>query len=697
MADHDTLLLEIGTEELPPKALRRLGESLVTNVLAGLEKAGLSFDADGVRGFSTPRRLAVMVPNVPAQTPDTTVEHRGPPVSAAFDADGNATKAGEGFARKCGVSIKELRREETDKGERLAYTEQRAGRPLDEVASEIIAEALKKLPIPRPMRWGTADIEFVRPVHWVVLLHGKKIVEATVLGLQTGRETSGHRFLAPGPFSLKSADDYEALLKKKGRVVADFAERRHAVRAGVQQLAEDSGGEAVIRAGLLDEVTALVEWPVPLLGRFDEDFLKLPDEVLSSAMERHQKSFPLKDLGGELQAMFVAVSNMESKEPDVVREGYEKVMRPRLADAAFFWEQDQKTRLDARVDELRDVVFQRKLGSLHDKTGRMQRLAGEIARLLGADGGDALRAAELCKTDLLTDMVGEFPELQGIMGRYYALNDGESETVALAIDEHYMPRFGGDDIPASQAGRILAIADKLDTLVGIFAAGLQPKGDKDPFALRRAALGVMRILIEGELDLDLEELLNEAAEGLRSKVEVEPELIAQVFDFMMERLRRYYLDEGIPVDVFEAVLARRPTRPLDFHRRLQAVAAFKSLEACASLAAANKRVRNILRQASEKDIKVPDTTNDKLLQEAAEKSLSAAVNDMASDITTLVERADYNEALNRLASLREPVDTFFDDVMVMTDDKKLRDNRLALLARMNRMFLGIADVSQLQH
>ncbi len=697
MPENATLLLEIGTEELPPKALRLLGESLVTNVLAGLEKAGLSFDAEEARGFATPRRLAVLVPDVPAKTPDTAVVHRGPPVSAAFDADGKPTKAAQGFARKCGVGVEHLRREKTDKGERLAYTEQRTGRPLDEVASEIIAEALKKLPIPRPMRWGTGEVEFVRPAHWVVLLHGKRIVEATVLGLETGRETSGHRFLAPGPFPLKSADDYQTLLHKKGRVVADFSERRDAVRAGVQQLAKKSGGEAVIRPGLLDEVTAMVEWPVPVLGRFDRAFLKLPAEVLSSAMERHQKVFPLKDPGGELQPMFVGVSNIESKQPDVVREGYEKVMRPRLADAAFFWEQDKKTRLDARVDELRDVVFQRKLGSLYDKTGRLQRLAGEIARLLGADGGDALRAAELCKTDLLTDMVREFPELQGIMGRYYAHNDGEREAVARAIDEHYMPRFGGDDIPATETGRILAVADKLDTLVGIFAAGLAPRGDKDPFALRRAALGVMRILIEGELDLDLEELLDEAATGLRAKIEVEPELIVQVFDFMMERLRRYYLDADIPVDVFEAVLARHPTRPLDFHRRLQAVAAFKSLEACESLAAANKRVRNILRQADEKNIKVPGTPNDKLLEEAAEKSLSAAVNDMASDITTLVERADYNEALNRLATLREPVDTFFDDVLVMTDDEKLRDNRLALLARMNRMFLGIADVSQLQH
>jgi glycyl-tRNA synthetase beta chain len=697
MAESATLLLEIGTEELPPKALPRLRDSLVANMLAGLERAGLSFDANGARGFATPRRLAVLIPEVPARTPDTTVEHRGPPVSAAFDAAGKPTRAAEGFARKCGVSVEELHRDDTGKGERLAYTQQCAGRPLEEAASAIIADALKKLPIPRPMRWGTADVEFVRPVHWVVLLHDKKIVKATVLGLDAGRETFGHRFLAPGPFSLKSADDYEGLLRKKGRVVADFAERRDMVRAGAQQLAADNGGEAVIRSGLLDEVTALVEWPVPVLGRFDETFLALPAEVLMSAMERHQKAFPLRDLGGDLLPMFVGISNLESKQPDVVRVGYEKVMRPRLADATFFWEQDRKTRLDARVDELRGVIFQRKLGSLHDKAGRLQRLAGEIARALGSDGGDALRAAELCKTDLLTGMVGEFPELQGVMGRYYALNDGEHEAVARAIDEHYMPRFGGDGIPKTETGQILAIADKLDTLVGIFAAGLAPKGDKDPFALRRTALGVMRILIEAQLDLDLEELLNEAAEGLRARIDVEPELIAQVFDFMMERLRRYCLDADIPVDVFEAVLARRPTRPLDFHRRLQAVAAFKSLEACESLAAANKRVRNILLQADERGIRVPDAPSDKLLEEAAEKTLSAAVNAMASDITALVERADYNDALTRLATLRESVDAFFDDVMVMADDEKLRDNRLALLARMHRLFLGIADVSQLQH
>lgn len=690
MAEERDLLIEIGTEELPPKALTRLSAAFTASVVEGLDRAGLAHGE--VHPYATPRRLALRVKALQTAQADRAVERRGPAVAAAFDEEGNATKAALGFAGSCGVAVEALETLESDKGAWLVYRSREAGRSTAELIPEIVERALAALPIPKRMRWGDRDAEFVRPVHWVVLLLGAAVIEATILGLKADRTTRGHRFHHPQPLTLHAAGDYAALLESEGGVMPDFTTRRAAVAAQVHEAAAALGGRALVDDALLDEVTALVEWPTALAGRFEARFLALPAEALICTMKGNQKYFPVADAEGRLMPCFITVSNIRSTDPAQVVAGNERVIRPRLADAAFFWEQDRKRPLAARVEALKDVVFQDKLGSLYDKSARVADLAEQIARRCGGDSELARRGALLGKCDLLTEMVGEFPELQGIMGRYYALADGEPAELAAALDEQYRPRFAGDALPETLTGQALAIADRLDTLVGIFGIGQLPTGDKDPYALRRAALGMLRIVIEGRLELDLVDLLLTAARPYAKLFDGE-EVSAAVYQFAMERLRAYYADGAIAPDAFEAVLARWPHNPCDFDRRLHAVTQFRKLPAAESLAAANKRIRNILRKTDEA---IPETVDSAVLKLPAERALASALVDMDQAVTPLLATGAYNEALTRLAALREPVDRFFDDVMVMDEDPALRRNRLALLSALRGLFLRIADLSQLQ-
>jgi glycyl-tRNA synthetase beta chain len=686
-------LVEIGTEELPPKALPRLSMAFAEGLREGLAEARLEHGE--IRRYATPRRLALRVSQLAARQPDIESELRGPPVKVAFDADGQPTRAAEAFAQKCGVSVSDLERMETPKGDWVVFRGTDAGRPAEELLPELVARSLAGLPIPRRMRWADRDEDFVRPVHWIVMLLDDQVVPARLFGIEAGRETRGHRFHAPGPFSLESAADYPARIETAGYVIADFAARRQAVERAVLDTASAHHGTAVFDDELLDEVTSLVEWPVPVAASFEDRFLELPPEVLIATLQSHQRYFPLRGADGGLIADFVAVANLESVNPAAVREGNERVVRPRLADAAFFWDQDRRSPLAERRAGLRDVVFQSELGSVYDKTVRVAGLAEMIARAIGADAALARRAAELGKCDLLTEMVGEFPELQGVMGRYYAEQDGENPQVAAALDDQYRPRFAGDSLPQSPVGMAVSMADKLDTLAGIFSIGQRPSGTRDPFGLRRAALGVLRMLIEGGHDLGLPGLIRVAA-GQVPGVADPDALAAEIFEYMMERLRAYYVDGGgdvsAPTDVFEAVFANRPESPLDFHERILAVKAFQRLDASEALAAANKRVSNILRKAgTEPDAEPAEAVFDM----PEEKALYARLRDLEPEVTELLEGGRYEEALVRLADLREPVDAFFDTVMVMDEDPVKRRNRLALLARMRKLFMHTADLSRL--
>jgi len=693
MADTHTFLVELGTEELPPKALSRLSDAFRDGLVAGLTEASLAHGA--VHAYATPRRLALRVDALAVSQPDRDLERRGPPLKVAVDADGAPTQAGRKFAEGCGVPFDQLGRLETPKGDYLLYQGVEAGRPATELVADIVARALGALPVPRPMHWADNDFVFVRPVQWLVMMLDEDIVPCELYGQRAGRSTRGHRFHAPADIALATAADYPACLEDGAYVIPDFALRRAVVHKATDALAGELGGRAVYDDDLLDEVTALVEWPVAIAGRFDAHFLELPREVLVSTLQAHQRYFPVEDETGELLARFITISNLESRDPEQVVHGNERVVRPRLADAAFFFDSDRRTPLADRRESLRNVVFQRALGSLHEKSTRVAALAEEIAQSLGYEPGPAVRAAALAKCDLVTDMVGEFPDLQGIMGRYYAEHDGEPESVARAIEEQYLPRFAGDRLPATEAGRVVAIAEKLDTLAGIFGIGQRPTGTRDPFGLRRSALGVLRILIEGEIELDLAGTLAAAASRIPGVEDAEG-LGTELFDYMMDRLRAYYLD-GVgalqaPIDVFEAVLDNRPSSPLDFHRRVEAVLQFTRLPAAASLAAANKRVANILRKAGLTDAAPVDPAR---LVEAEEKALHEQVVALAEEVGPLLAKREYRLALERLATLREPVDAFFDSVMVMAEDEGLRNNRLALLARMRGLFLQTADLSRL--
>ncbi len=689
------LLIEVGTEELPPKALTTLADAFANGIVQRLHEAGL--EPQGHTTYAAPRRLAVWVRAVREEQPARAIERRGPAVNTAFDAAGKPSKALEGFARSCGVTVDALEELSTDKGAWMVYRAMQPGQPASGLIPEIITQSLDALPIPKRMRWGAGETAFVRPLHWIVLLFGDEVIEAEIYGLPTGRNTRGHRFHHPAPLPVASPQAYASLLESAGHVVADFAARRAMIKAQVESCARELGGQPVLDDDLLDEVTALTEWPHVVSGTFEARFLDVPKEALISTMQGNQRYFPLLDAAGNLLPHFITVANIDSRNPDAVRLGNERVIRPRFADAEFFWREDRKQPLSSHLQSLDTVIFQQKLGTLLDKTRRVTRLARHIAALMGADMDRAGRAAELAKCDLMTGMVGEFPELQGIMGRYLATHDGEHAEVAQALDEAYMPRRAGDTLPQTGAGQALALAERIDTLLGIFSvAGMEPTGTKDPFALRRAALGVLRILIEKNIDLDLFALLKFAFEANFKVPRVlrngEPVEVTKLLDFMLERLRTYALDRSIRADVFEAVLATRPLRPLDFERRMQAVNAFLALPQAESLSAANKRIANILKKV---EGELALEINPALLQEPAEQALAEKVASIEAELAPLFAAGDYSQALSQLAVLREPVDAFFDHVMVMAEDAQLRANRLALLNRLRALFLRVADISLL--
>lgn len=685
-------LIELGTEELPPLALPELEKSFAESLRTAFTEAALAHGA--IRSFATPRRLAVLVTGLASEQAAQSIKLKGPPVSAAFGKDGSPTAAATRFAEKCGVDVGALKRVTEGKGEFLYFEGSKAGQTTVSLLPGMVQRALDQLPIPKRMRWGSSNAEFVRPVHWLVMLYGNERVAARILDTDSGTTTRGHRFMAAQDLELAQPADYEATLRERGKVVADFAARRATIREQVTAVGKSLGGQALIDEELLDEVTALVEWPSALAGGFEARFLELPREVLISTLQHHQRYFPVESGGGKLLAHFITVANIESRDPAKVRAGNERVVRPRLSDAAFFWSQDRKQPLHARRTALDAVTFQAKLGSIGDKVRRMATLAGEIALLIDTDAAQATRAAELAKCDLLTAMVGEFPELQGIMGRYYATADGEPADVAAALDEHYMPRAAGGALPVTGAGTAVALADKLDTLAGIFAIGQKPSGTKDPFGLRRAAIGALRILVEKELDVDLRALVARA-------VALQPVASAtaanELWDYMTERLRSYFIDttaqegvRGISTEMFDAVRASEPSSPLDFGARLAALSRFLALPEAASLTAANKRIANILKKAEGGTGGMVDVT---LLRESAEKSLHEALAGMVTDVDRALAKRDYAAALTRLAGLRPAVDGFFDAVMVNAEDAQLRRNRLALLAELRRQFTRIADLS----
>ena len=693
-------LVEIGTEELPPKALRRLEQAFAAGIAEGISAASLG--PVSTQSFATPRRLAVIAADVALRQPTQKIEKRGPPVKVAFDKDGKPTRAALAFAEGFGVGVTELERLETSKGEWLVYSGEQVGQEARLILPDIVSDALADLPIPKRMRWGASEAEFVRPVHWVVMMLGDETVEAEVLGCSSGNATRGHRFHAPEAIEIATAAAYPALLSEKGKVIPDFVARRERVSELASEVASGLGGVAVLQASVLDEVTALVEWPVTVAGKFDAEFLSLPPEVLVSTLQDHQRYFPVRGTDSELMPNFIAISNVESLEPEQVRDGNERVVHPRLADAAFFWEQDRATTLDARRPQLDAVVFERDLGSIGDKSARVAELAESLAKLLGKDPKDIVRAAQIAKTDLLTEMVGEFPELQGRMGYYYALEDGEPETVAAAIDEHYWPRHAGDRLPLSDAGRILALADRLDTLAGIFAAGKRPSGNKDPFGLRRQALGLLRILIEDDIELDLHNCLGHAVSAQPVDIENADALIDELYDFVIDRLKAYYLDGQSPnleagsitPEIFESVRARQPASPRDFHQRLVAVFRFMQLDAADSLAMANKRIANILRSAEDASSDESNKTVDpELFQHDEEQRLHAAIESISASHASKLAERDYETVLRGLAELKTPVDDFFDGVMVMDDDSAQRNNRLTQLRRLRHFFLDVADLS----
>jgi glycyl-tRNA synthetase beta chain len=684
-------LVEIGTEELPPKSLFALAESFAHGVETGLTSAGLGHGA--VEWFATPRRLAVRVAQLAADQPDQQIRRQGPAVAQALDKSGAPTKAALGFAASCGVAFEALQQVDGPKGRVLQFVGTKRGEAAIALLPTIVNAALAGLPVARRMRWGSNQQEFVRPVHWVVMLFGEDVVDAEVLGIRATRETRGHRFHAPQALSLQNPNVYEGLLKEQGYVVAALADRRALIESGTRALAQSLGGEAVIETALLNEVAALVEWPVPIAGRFDERFLSLPAEVPIATMQDHQRYFPVRSRDGRLMNHFITVANIASRDPTKVRDGNERVIRPRLADAAFFWDTDRKQRLDARCEMLKSVTFQAKLGSLYDKSERVATLAVLVAKAIDTDAAQVQRAAKLSKCDLLSSMVGEFPELQGLMGKYYAQHDGEPQAVALALEEQYLPRFAGDQLPQSKVGIALAIADKLDTIAGIFAIGQKPTGARDPFGLRRAALGILRTTLDRSLDLDLLALVKRAVE--LQPVSTEPAVVTEVWTYLMERMRSAYLEgagRNVTTEMFDAATASQPGSPIDIDQRLRALEEFLALPEAQSLAAANKRIANILRKSGESG--QGSVAIDKLL-EPSERTLFEQLQKVEAVVGPSVQRRAYSPALRELATLRDAVDRFFDSVMVMTEDVGLRTNRLALLSRLRALFLGIADLSRL--
>ncbi|MFP2505928.1 glycine--tRNA ligase subunit beta [Buttiauxella gaviniae] len=685
-----TFLVEIGTEELPPKALRSLAESFAANVTAELDAANLAHGE--VKWFAAPRRLALKISNLAESQPDREVEKRGPAISAAFDAEGKPSKAAEGWARGCGITVDQAERLATDKGEWLLYRAHVKGESAQALLPAMIATALTKLPIPKLMRWGDNNTQFVRPVHTVTLLLGDEVIPATILGIASDRVIRGHRFMGEPEFTIDNADQYPEILFTRGKVIADYEQRKAVIKEGAEEAARKIGGNADLSESLLEEVTSLVEWPVVLTAKFEEKFLAVPAEALVHTMKGDQKYFPVYANDGKLLPNFIFVANIESKDPIQIISGNEKVVRPRLADAEFFFNSDRKKRLEDNLPRLETVLFQQQLGTLRDKTNRIEALSGWIAGQIGADVNHATRAGLLSKCDLMTNMVFEFTDTQGVMGMHYARHDGEAEDVAVALNEQYQPRFAGDALPSNLVACAVAIADKMDTLAGIFGIGQHPKGDKDPFALRRAALGVLRIIVEKNLPLDLQTLTEEAVRLYGDKL-TNQKVTDEVIDFMLGRFRAWYQEEGHSVDTIQAVLARRPTKPADFDARMKAVSHFRTLESSSALAAANKRVSNILAKSDET---LNDHVHASVLKEAEEIRLATNLVVLRDKLEPFFAEGRYQEALEELANLREPVDAFFDKVMVNAEDKDLRINRLTLLSKLRELFLQVADISLLQ-
>ncbi|MEX6156421.1 glycine--tRNA ligase subunit beta [Providencia manganoxydans] len=685
-----TFLVEIGTEELPPKALRSLAESFAANFTAELDSADIAHGE--VSWFAAPRRLALKVASLADASPDREVEKRGPAISAAFGADGQPTKAAEGWARGCGITVDQAERLTTDKGEWLLYRAQVKGVAVGELLVDMVSRSLAKLPIPKLMRWGDKETHFVRPVHTVTLLLGSDVVEGEVLGIKSGRTIRGHRFMGEAEFTIDNADQYPAILRERGKVIADYEERKATIKADAEKAALALGGKADLTNSLLEEVASLVEWPVVLTAKFEDKFLAVPSEALVYTMKGDQKYFPVYDNSGNLMPNFIFVANIESSDPQQIISGNEKVVRPRLADAEFFFKTDRKQRLEDNLPRLETVLFQQQLGTLRDKTDRLEALAGWVASKIGADVNHATRAGLLAKCDLMTNMVFEFTDTQGVMGMHYARHDGESEDVALALKEQYQPRFAGDDLPSTDVSAALAIAEKMDTLAGIFGIGQHPKGDKDPFALRRAALGVLRIIVEKGYQLDLVEMTEEAVRLYGDKL-TNKNVVDDVVEFMLGRFRSWYQELGYSIDTIQAVLARRPTAPADFDARVKAVSHFRTLEDAAALAAANKRVSNILSKSNEK---LSDKVLASVLKAPEEVKLATHLVVLQEKLEPMFAERKYQEALVELASLREVVDAFFVGVMVMDEDEAVRVNRLTLLSQLRELFLKVADISLLQ-
>ncbi len=689
MSEHD-LLVEIGTEELPPKALKSLGLAFKSGIESGLKAEGLGYAS--LSWFATPRRLAVLVDRLSAATPDRNIEKFGPAVNAAFDADGNPTPAALGFARSCNVQIDELEQGEKDGITKLLFSAFEPGQPADSLIPDIVTSALNKLPIPKRMRWGSSREEFVRPVHWIVMLLDADIIDAKILGKQAGRTTFGHRFHHPAAIEINSPAEYARQLEAVGYVIPSFDARKEKIRSLVQAEADRLAANVTIEEALLDEVASLVEWPVALTGRFDEHFLSVPAEALVSSLTAHQKCFHITSNSGDLLPNFIAISNLASKDPAQVIEGNERVIRPRLADADFFYTADKKEPLESRQKRLKQIVFQQKLGTVFEKSSRVAALSAHIASELGGQADLCERAAMLAKCDLVTNMVGEFAELQGIMGKYYALHDGENPEVAAALDEQYMPRYAGGALPETLTGSVLSLAEKIDTVVGLFTIGQPPTGSKDPFALRRAAIGVLRILIEKQLDLDLQVAINEALVSL-SFLDQDPGVGEQVFEFFLDRFRYWYQEKGVAAEVYQSVHALRPAKPLDFDSRVLAVDHFSNLDEARALASANKRVANIL---ADIDGDLDKYSLDESLFEALEeRELARLVREKEVEVAPLFNSRKYQDGLEKLASLKDPVDQFFEKVMVMDDNPSLRFNRIALLIRLRALFLQVADISYL--
>lgn len=682
-------LIELGTEELPPKQLRTLAEAFAANFAAELAAADIAHE--GVTWFATPRRLALKVANLTESQPDRVVEKRGPAVNVAFDADGKPTKAAEGWARGNGITVEQAERLVTDKGEWLLFKEQVQGQQTASVVVDMAAKALANLPIAKPMRWGDKETQFIRPVKTLTILFGSELIQGEILGVASARTLRGHRFMGEAEFTIESAEQYPAILEERGKVIADYATRKAMIIEGSQQAAQQLGGIADLEDALVEEVTSLVEWPVVMTAKFEEKFLKVPAEALVYTMKGDQKYFPVYDASKKLLPNFIFVSNIESKEPRHIVEGNEKVVRPRLADAEFFFNTDRKRPLVDRLPLLENAIFQQQLGTIKDKTDRITELAGYIAEQIGADVEKSKRAGLLAKCDLMTSMVFEFTDTQGVMGMHYARHDGEAEEVAVALNEQYMPRFAGDELPSRGVSAAVAMADKLDTIVGIFGIGQAPKGS-DPFALRRASLGVLRILVEYGYQLDLVDLIAKAKSLFGNRL-TNANVEQEVIEFMLGRFPTWYQDAGFSIDIIQAVLARNPTKPADFDQRVKAVSHFRALEEAEALAAANKRVGNIL---AKYDGELGEEIDLALLQEDAEKALAEAVEIMAEALEPAFATGNYQEALSKLAGLRAPVDAFFDNVMVMADDEALKKNRLTLLNKLRNLFLQIADISLLQ-